>query len=70
MELGDLTRQDVANAGVKPDQVTPGELRVSHGQLSLSSVTGGRIASALSETYSLISRSTQWRISLDHFFFE
>ena len=27
MELGDLTRQHVANAGVKPDQVTPGELR-------------------------------------------
>ena len=39
MELGDLTRQHVANAGVKPDQVTPGELRLSHGS-SVSLVRG------------------------------
>ena len=69
MELGDLTRQHVANARVKPDQVTPGELRLSHGSSLSLSVTIARIASALSEICLLILRSTRWWSSLDHFVF-
>ena len=69
MELCDLTGQHVANARVKPDQVSPGELRLSHGSSLSLSVTIARIASALSEICLLILRSTRWWSSLDHFVF-